>query len=57
MADPEVQITIGDDDDVDMQGDDAAIDEVPETSAPALEEEVGAGAGEDENAPKLSFAE
>lgn len=56
MADPEVQIAIGDDD-VEMQGDDAnAIDEVPETGV--LEEETTAVSEEvDKNAPRLSFAE
>lgn len=56
MADPEIQIAIGDDD-VEMQGDDSnAIDEVPETA----EEEAAAAAedgSEDKNAPKLTFAE
>lgn len=62
MADPEVQIAIGNDD-VLMQGDDNnAIDEVAETGVP--EDEAGAAAeedadhpGEDKNAPKLTFAE
>lgn len=56
MADPEVQIAIGDDD-VEMQGDDGnAIDEVPETGVSAEEEAAGADEG-DKNAPRLTFAE
>ena len=59
MADPEVQITIGDDD-VEMQGDDAnATDEVPETGVSAEEAAAAAAdeASEDKNAPRLTFAE
>lgn len=59
MADPEVQIAIGDDD-VLMQGDGTnVIDEVPETGVPAEEEAEAAAeeAAEDKVAPKLSFAE
>ena len=57
MADPEVQIAIGDDD-VEMQGDDAnAIDEVPETSAPAGDDAALAAEEVDKNAPRLTFAE
>lgn len=57
MADPEVQIAIGDDD-VEMQGDDAnAIDEVPETGVPAEDEAAVAAEEVDKNAPRLTFAE
>lgn len=57
MADPEVQIAIGDDD-VEMQGDDPnAIDEVPETGVAAEEEAAAAAEEVDKNAPRLTFAE
>ena len=56
MADPEVQIAIGDDD-VEMQGDEANAIEGPATSAPAGADAALAAEEVDKNAPRLTFAE